>query len=59
LASGAGDELIDDATIVFHIQQAAEKLTKSLLSYNNIHFERTHDLTTLVELSLPMECECV
>jgi HEPN domain-containing protein len=50
LAFASGDELIDDATIIFHIQQAAEKLTKSLLAYHNCHFEKTHDLTTLVEL---------
>lgn len=37
LALERADPEIDDATILFHFQQAAEKLLKSILSYNNIH----------------------
>ena len=31
------DPEIDDATILFHFQQAAEKLLKSTLSYHGIY----------------------
>jgi HEPN domain-containing protein len=44
------DSSIDDATLGFHYQQAAEKLLKSLLAKQNITFPRTHDLARLVEL---------
>ncbi|HAJ78337.1 MAG TPA: hypothetical protein DCO75_01075 [Fibrobacteres bacterium] len=49
IAISSGDKDIDDATIVFHLQQAAEKLLKSLLAFNGIHFEKIHDLTLLVK----------
>jgi HEPN domain-containing protein len=49
MAIAAGDKDIDDATIVFHLQQAAEKLLKSLMAFNGIHFEKVHDLTILIK----------
>jgi len=49
LAISAQDSDIDDATIIFHLQQSAEKLLKSLLAVHGIHFEKTHDLTLLIE----------
>lgn len=44
-----GDEELDLETIMFHLQQCAEKLLKSLLSYNKIHFTKTHDIERLLE----------
>jgi HEPN domain-containing protein len=35
--------------IMFHLQQCAEKLFKSLLAYNKHHFTKTHDLELLLE----------
>ncbi len=35
-ALAAGDADIDNATILFHFQQAVEKLLKAMLSFNNI-----------------------
>ena len=49
MAISAGDKDIDDATIVFHLQQAAEKPLKSLMAFNGIHFEKVHDLTLLIK----------
>ncbi|MGM0509379.1 MAG: HEPN domain-containing protein [Fusobacteriota bacterium] len=43
------NEEIDVEVILFHLQQAAEKYLKSLISYNGIHFSRTHDLVQLLE----------
>jgi HEPN domain-containing protein len=37
----------------FHIQQAAEKLLKSLLASRGTEFPRTHDLEDLIDLALP------
>jgi HEPN domain-containing protein len=34
---------------LFHLQQAAEKLLKSLMAFRGIHFEKIHDLTLLTE----------
>lgn len=44
------DEKIDNATLLFHLQQAAEKYLKALLSLNNRHFEKIHDLDELMKL---------
>lgn len=49
-ALDAGDADIDDATILFHFQQAAEKLLKVLLSFNDVHFEKIHDIASLLDL---------
>ena len=45
-----GDADVDDETLGFHAQQAAEKLLKALLCYLGIDFPRTHDLSVLLEL---------
>ena len=50
VAVDSHDETIDDATILFHVQQAIEKTAKALLSANGVHFEKIHDLVTLAEL---------
>ena len=42
---------IDQEVILFHLQQATEKLIKSLLIFNNIEFPRTHDIEKLVKLT--------
>jgi HEPN domain-containing protein len=36
LAISSGDKDIDDATILFHLQHAAEKLLKSLMAFRGI-----------------------
>ncbi|MBN2035446.1 MAG: HEPN domain-containing protein [Chitinispirillaceae bacterium] len=41
---------IDSELLLFHLQQAAEKYLKALLSHRNIHFEKTHDLIELLDL---------
>jgi len=40
-------------TVCFHVQQAAEKLLKALLSAIDIPYPRTHDLDQLFDLALP------
>lgn len=45
-----GDEPYLD-TAVYHCQQAAEKALKAFLTYHDIPFEKTHDLTELLALS--------
>ena len=37
--------------ICFHCQQCAEKYLKALLVLNEVHFPKTHDLRTLLELA--------
>lgn len=49
-----GDEPYLD-TAVYHCQQAAEKALKAFLTYHDIEFEKTHDLTELVELAVTVE----
>ena len=34
---------------MFHLQQCSEKLLKALLSYNGIHFTKTHDIEKLLK----------
>ena len=46
-----GDDELDLETIMFHLQQCAEKLIKSLLAYNKQHITKTHDLEKLVEIA--------
>jgi len=36
-----GDDELDMTIIMFHFQQSAEKLLKSLLAYNKKHFTKT------------------
>jgi len=46
-----GDEPYLD-TAVYHCQQAAEKTLKAFLTLHDVPFEKTHDLSVLLELSL-------
>jgi HEPN domain-containing protein len=40
--------------VCFHSQQCAEKYLKACLQEENIAFNRTHDLNTLLDLLLPI-----
>jgi HEPN domain-containing protein len=40
--------------VCFHAQQAVEKYLKGLLQQNEITFSKTHDLSVLLNLILPM-----
>lgn len=42
-------------TAVYHCQQAVEKALKALLIHHSIRFERTHDLTLLVQMAIGCE----
>ena len=44
------DSEVDDETLGFHEQQAAEKLLKALLCARGVDYPRTHSLGVLVEL---------
>lgn len=46
----ADDVELDLTVALFHLQQAAEKLLKALLSNAGIHFEKLHDLRQLITL---------
>lgn len=48
-----GEPYLD--TAVYHCQQSAEKALKAFLTYHDIEFEWTHDLTELVELAITTE----
>jgi HEPN domain-containing protein len=39
--------------VVYHCQQAAEKALKAYLTYQNVVFQKTHDLDVLINLCLP------
>lgn len=43
-----GDDELDLEVIMFHVQQAVEKLLKSILAYNKQHFSKTHDISNLI-----------
>jgi len=45
-----GDRDVDDDTLGFHAQQAAEKLLKAVLTSRNVDYPRTHNLGVLIEL---------
>ena len=45
-----GDRDVDDDTLGFNAQQAAEKLLKAVLTSRNVDYPRTHNLGVLVEL---------
>lgn len=49
-----GDEPYLD-TAVYHCQQVVEKALKAFLTYHDVLFEKTHDLTELLELSAKSE----
>ena len=44
-----GDDELDLEVIMFHLQQSAEKLIKALLSYNRLHFTKTHSIAYLLD----------
>ena len=45
-----GDRDVDDDTLGFHAQQAAEKLLKAALAARALDYPRTHNLGALIEL---------
>jgi HEPN domain-containing protein len=45
-----GDRDVDDDTLGFHAQQAAEKLLKAALVSRDVEYPRTHNLSVLIEL---------
>ncbi len=49
-----GEESIADA-VCFHCQQCAEKYLKAHLQEHEIEFERTHDLSPLLELCVALD----
>lgn len=49
----ASEPLLD--TAIYHCQQAAEKAIKGFLVYNDIRFEKTHDIDILISLSVDIE----
>ncbi len=46
-----GDDELDLEVIIFHLQQCAEKVLKSILAYNKIHFTKTHNIKVLIDAS--------
>jgi len=44
------EENVDIGIILFHLQQAAEKYLKAILSYSGTHFEKVHDISFLIEI---------
>lgn len=44
------DSEIDVEIIFFHLQQAAEKYLKALLSFHNVHYDKIHDIRHLIKL---------
>ncbi len=45
-----GDRDIREQMLLFHLQQAVQKILKSLLSFQHIKFPKIHDIEALVEL---------
>jgi HEPN domain-containing protein len=43
--------------VCYHAQQCVEKLFKAFLHANHIAFPKTHDITELIELALPLRPE--
>jgi HEPN domain-containing protein len=41
-------------TAVYHCQQAVEKVLKAWLTHSGIPFEKTHDLTALLDMCTPL-----
>jgi HEPN domain-containing protein len=41
---------IDESILLFHLQQAAEKYLKTLLSFKKIHFAKLHDIKKILDL---------
>lgn len=40
--------------VAYHSQQCAEKYLKAFLLYHNVDFPYTHNISTLIELCLPL-----
>ncbi len=49
------DKAIDMDIIFFHLQHAAEKYLKCLLSFHGVHYEKIHDIKRLLGLCLSNE----
>jgi len=45
-----GNSALDIEVILFHLQQAAEKCLKAVLSFHQINYQKVHDLEVLVNL---------
>ena len=45
-----GDRDVDDDTLGFHAQQAAEKMIKAVLASRGVDYPKTHNLRVLIEL---------
>lgn len=56
-AIDSGESDIDMDVVFFHLQQTAEKLLKSLLSYSKIRVDRTHDIESLIACCAQNEIE--
>lgn len=56
-AIDGGESDIDMDIVFFHIQQTAEKLLKSLLSYGKIRVDKTHDIESLIACCVQNEIE--
>jgi HEPN domain-containing protein len=50
LAKLLSDTDVDDDTLGFHAQQAAEKLLKAVLASRGVDYPKTHNLRVLIEL---------
>ena len=50
LAKMLSDPNAPDEVIGFHAQQAVEKILKAVLALRSVHYRRTHNLTTLIDL---------
>jgi HEPN domain-containing protein len=49
LAQANPSDEIDNEAILFHLQQAVEKFLKSLLSFNGVATEKTHDIEAIAK----------
>jgi HEPN domain-containing protein len=58
-----GNSVLDIEVILFHLQQAAEKCLKAVLSFHQINYQRVHDLEVLVNLiienSIPLQINSI
>lgn len=45
--------------VLFHSQQAVEKVIKAFLAWHDIPFGKTHDLRKLLELGYPVDATLV
>lgn len=50
LAKLLSDRDVDDDTLGFHAQQAAEKMLKAVLASRGVDYPKTHNLRVLIEL---------